>query len=160
MSACREGALAAVARCRFVRTLAFCHRRQRRNPGGPMSWKLLTTTSLLCLAMLLAPRPASAGTGAESCGGGGQRACCNGCGEYSNAGTACNSGTFIVGGSHKECGYVHDPVFGGDLCAPLGIQIYTNDACRAYTSCGAAGQRACCATEDNRSQSCNFGLVE
>src|SRR3982074_628948 len=115
-----------------------------------MASKLLPAIGLVFLALLAVP----ASIEAADCGGDGQRACCNGCGEYSNVGTACNSGGVIFWASTPRAGgFVHDPVFGGNLCAPLGIQINTKDICIAPKACGGAGQRACCVGEAGRSLS-------
>src|SRR5260221_2483438 len=109
-----------------------------------MALRWVTTIGLLCLALLLAPQAA------EACGGDGERACCNGCGEYSDAGTACNSGNIIFGTSTElQCG-------GSIICQAF----KTKDICRAPKPCGGPGRRACCFLEDGRSNSCNAGLVE
>jgi hypothetical protein len=109
-----------------------------------MSWKFVAATALLCLATLLTPETARA-----DCGGDGERACCNGCGEVSNVGTACNSGAFIFGtDTERSCG------------SPCASFIKTKDVCHTPRACGGAGQRACCVLEGGRTQSCDAGLVE
>ena len=77
------------------------------------------------------------------CGGPGQRACCNGAGEFSNDSLACNSGLVQIPGG---CG-PGDPacVCGGILnTGGLFPAPYAAGNCVQPSACGGEGQRACC----------------
>ncbi len=103
-------------------------------------------TSVNSLGMCYVPKP---------CGGAGQRACCNGDGEFSNNGLACNSGLVQLYGA---CG-----ASGGAACVCGGGLYFSAGTCVTPTSsCGGKGQRACCngLTEfSNVGTACNSGLI-
>ena len=100
--------------------------------------------SLAALSVLLF----LSGSPVWACGADGERACCSGCGELSNNGTACDSGTYqVLTGTQLQCG-------GTPFCALLTTQY----RCYAPTPCGGLGQRACCANE--QIPACGPGLAE
>ncbi len=91
------------------------------------------------------------------CGGNGQRACCNGDGEFSNNGLACNSGL-----SYSTSLGCTDP----NGCSCSGGIIKSENSlgmCYQPTPCGGAGQRACCNGDfefSNDGLACNGGFVQ
>jgi microsomal dipeptidase-like Zn-dependent dipeptidase len=96
-----------------------------------------------------------------SCGGEGQRACCNGAGEFSNDGLGCNAGLVQIPGG---CG-PGDPacVCGGPGTNGFFPAEYALGNCVQPSACGGEGQRACCngLTEfSNNGTACNSGLTE
>ena len=103
--------------------------------AGLFVWVLLSALGSL------APMPSYAAT---TCGGDGERACC--LGERSFG--ACTSGLIEASGCTGDC------TCGG--VNPLGIR--SSGHCVPRTSCGSAGQRACCIAE--RIPPCNQGLTE
>jgi microsomal dipeptidase-like Zn-dependent dipeptidase len=114
------------------------------------AWRLLLP-ALLFAFLLCAPAPSFA----AACGGDGQRACCNGDVEFSNNGTACNSGAVYV----DKC---TDPAgcgcSGGFITAVDSIGM-----CYVPKACGGAGQRACCNGDgefSNNGLACNSGLIQ
>jgi microsomal dipeptidase-like Zn-dependent dipeptidase len=95
---------------------------------------------------------------ATPCGGEGQRACCNGAGEFSNDGLACNSGFVQIPGTCGQ-GDAAACVCGG--ANPFGF--YSAGICIQPAPCGGAGQRACCwgfLEYANGGTACNSGLIE
>ena len=95
------------------------------------------------------------------CGGQGQRACCNGNGEFSNNGLACNSGLVQITGG---CG-PSDPgcVCGGGSTNGFFPAFYSLGDCVQPAPCGGEGQRACCnglVEFSNNGTACNSGLTE
>src|SRR4029077_6515809 len=101
-----------------------------RSYRGECARVLATIALLLRVWMGVAASPAAA----SPCGDPGQRACCNGFGEFSNCGTACNSRARIVAGGSGDC----DCPGGGGI-------ITTGDHCEAVSPpCGGDGQRGCC----------------
>jgi hypothetical protein len=68
------------------------------------------------------------------CGGNGQRACCNGAGEFAPGGGACDNGLSFSGGCT-------DP--NGCACSTITYES-SSGMCYQATPCGGAGQRACC----------------
>ena len=90
----------------------------------------------------------------KACGGAGQRACCNGDGEFSNNGLACNSGLVQLVGACGSSG-------GGSCVCGAGIE-YSSGTCVTPSACGGKGQRACCAGTleySNVGTACNSGLM-
>jgi hypothetical protein len=89
---------------------------------------------------------------AADCGGDGQRACCNWGFEFSNNGTACDSGmAYSNGCTAASC-----------ACGPIPSESSTG-MCYKPTTCGGAGQRACCDFDgefSNNGLACNSGLVQ
>ncbi|WP_105200921.1 HYR domain-containing protein [Pseudoalteromonas sp. T1lg10] len=87
-----------------------------------------------------------------SCGGEGQRACCNGLTETTTSGElrACNSGLVPVAGCAGNC------YCGGSIATGQVAQ----HTCAPVTECGGEGQRACCVGEPNTNGACNSGLTE
>ena len=113
---------------------------------GNLSLPILFFVLLLC-----APTSSFAG----SCGGDGQRACCNGDFEYSNNGTACNSGAVYT----DKC---TDPA-GCGCSGGLITSVNSLGMCYVPKPCGGAGQRACCNGDgefSNNGLACNSGLVQ
>jgi microsomal dipeptidase-like Zn-dependent dipeptidase len=99
-----------------------------RSYRGGCARVLATSALLLLVWMGLVASPAAA----SPCGDPGQRACCNGAGEFSNCGTACNSRAKSVAGCSGDC------QCGGSLLPAL-------DHCEAVSPpCGGDGQRGCC----------------
>jgi microsomal dipeptidase-like Zn-dependent dipeptidase len=94
---------------------------------------------------------------AGPCGGNGQRACCNGDGEFSDHGVACNGG--LAYSTAQGC---IDP----NGCSCSGGIITSESSggmCYQPTGCGGQGQRACCngaAEFSNDGLACNSGLVQ
>ena len=92
-----------------------------------------------------------------SCGGPGQRACCNGIGETAPGGFACNIGLVQLPGTCSPDN--PDCLCGGNN--PLGL--FASGVCVPTAPCGGPGQRACCIGfgefTTNRS-TCNSGLRE
>lgn len=90
-----------------------------------------------------------------ACGGAGERACCNGLGEFSNNGLACNSGLIQLNGA---CGSG-----GGAFCVCSAGGEFASGTCVAPNSaCGGKGQRACCVGTleySDNSTICNSGLI-
>jgi microsomal dipeptidase-like Zn-dependent dipeptidase len=94
-----------------------------------------------------------------SCGGDGQRACCNGAGEFSSNGLACNAGLVQI---HDGC------TFGDSACICGGLSTnglfpapYSIGNCVQVSACGGEGQRACCnglVEFSNNGTACNSGL--
>lgn len=89
-----------------------------------------------------------------SCGGDGQRACCNGLSEFSNNNTACNSGLTQASGCTGNC-----------WCGGTGPSVGAQSlgTCVQITPCGGEGQRACCdalGEFSNNGLACNSGLVQ
>ena len=68
------------------------------------------------------------------CGGEGDRACCNGAGEYSNDGLACDSGLVQIPGCDEST---------SNCWCPIGL-IRSGGTCVAPGPCGGKGQRGCC----------------
>jgi microsomal dipeptidase-like Zn-dependent dipeptidase len=120
-----------------------------REPRG-IPCRLLLPALLFALTLAM-----PTGAFAASCGGNGQRACCNGDGEFSNTAGACNSGTVYVNGCNDPNG-----------CSCSGGIITSENSlgtCYTPTSCGGAGQRACCNGDgefSNNRLACNTGLVQ
>lgn len=89
------------------------------------------------------------------CGGAGERACCNGLGEFSNNGLACNSGLIQLNGA---CGSG-----GGAFCVcSAGGEFASGTCVTPNPKCGDKGQRACCVGTleySNNSTTCNSGLI-
>ena len=123
------------------------------NPAGctpAKAWRLLLPALLFAL-LLAAPTPSFA----AACGGDGQRACCNGNFEYSNNGTACNSGAVYT----DKC---TDPA-GCGCSGGLITSINSIGMCYVPKPCGGAGQRACCNGDgefSNNGLACNSGLIQ
>lgn len=86
------------------------------------------------------------------CGGAGQRACCNGLGEFSTDGDACNPGFVQAPGCTGNC-----------LCGGLGTGQSSSGTCVAPV-CGGEGQRGCCVGAERQAKGlsgpCQSGLVE
>ena len=102
---------------------------------------------------LCVPRTCLAGP----CGGNGQRACCNGDGEFSNHGVACNTGL-----AYSTAHGCNDPN-GCDCSGGIIKSVQSGGMCYQPTSCGGAGQRACCDAVfeySNNGLACNSGLVQ
>src|SRR4029077_7736472 len=89
-----------------------------RSYRGARARVLATIALLLLVSMGFVASPAAA----SPCGDPGQRACCNGFGEFSNCGTACNSRARIVAGCSGDC----DCPGGGGI-------ITTGDHCEAVS---------------------------
>ena len=95
---------------------------------------------------------------ATACGGAGQRACCNGDGEFASNGLACDDNLVQIPGA---CGSDNPAacVCGGSS----GGNEYSSGICVQPAPCGGKGQRACCIglTEfsDNSSE-CNGALTK
>jgi microsomal dipeptidase-like Zn-dependent dipeptidase len=92
------------------------------------------------------------------CGGPGQRACCNGAGEFAPNGLACDTGTVQIPGT---CGPDNPAacICGG----PNPFGLFASGICVATTPCGGKGQRACCVGFLEYSSSgwtCNSGLIQ
>ena len=90
-----------------------------------------------------------------ACGGPGQRACCNGLGEFSNNGLACNSGLIQLNGACGSSG-------GGFCVCGAGGEFASGTCVQPNSACGGKGQRACCVGTleySNNSTICNSGLV-
>ena len=103
-------------------------------------------TAFNSLGMCYVPKP---------CGGAGQRACCNGDGEFSNNGLACNSGLIQLNGGCSEFG-------GGNCICGVGIEFSSGTCVTPTRPCGGKGQRACCNGLNEFSDvgtACNSGLM-
>src|SRR5262245_13501037 len=84
------------------------------------------------------------------CGGEGDRACCNGAGEFSNDGLACNSGLVQIPGCDEST---------GNCYCPIGIEKSLG-TCVQPGPCGGKGQRACCILTletSNNGGVCDYG---
>jgi microsomal dipeptidase-like Zn-dependent dipeptidase len=89
----------------------------------------------------------------EPCGAAGERACCNGSGEFSNNGLACNAGLVQISGCDESNGI---NCFCGD-----GL-FKSAGTCVEPKACGGAGQRACCVGTlefSNNGGTCDTGLT-
>src|SRR5204863_10100970 len=89
-----------------------------------------------------------------SCGGDGERGCCNGAVEFSNNATVCNGGFTRAAGCSGGC-------WCGGAGPAFGEQA--SGTCVPITLCGGQGQRACCnglGEFSNNSLACNSSMVQ
>lgn len=88
-----------------------------------------------------------------TCGGAGQRACCNGLGEFSTDGDACNPGTVQAPGCTGNC-----------LCGGTTATGQLSGGMCVVPTCGGEGQRGCCTGAERQAKGlsgpCAAGLIE